>query len=108
LDFKATLEIVVIEDIPINRFDKPMNKLAKTERDLGGVPSSGQTYDYNALDRNRKVTSTNTLKTTHKAKTPSLFVEGRRNGKGVLDRTLRDWAKQRSKRTDYDPTIAAG
>jgi hypothetical protein len=24
----------------INRFDKPMNKLSQTERDLGGVPSS--------------------------------------------------------------------
>jgi hypothetical protein len=76
----------------INRFDKPMNKLSQTERDLGGVPSSELILSQHT-GQVSKLTSINTLVTIPKDKMLYLFAK-----KGIwegmpFDRTLRDWLK---------------
>jgi hypothetical protein len=92
----------------IHRFDKPMNKLSQTERDLGGVPSSGAdiiTQHWTGIE-------------THIDKYVGHYVQGQNvhpvrdegeMGSMPFDRTLRDWKKFNvAKRTDFDATIASG
>jgi len=92
----------------INRFDKPMNKLSQTEKDLGGVPSSGADI----------ITSHWTGIESYIDKYVGKYVQGQNTfavreegemGSMPFDRTLKDWAKFNvAKRTDFDATIASG
>jgi len=92
----------------INRFDKAMNKLTQTEKDLGGVPSSGAdiitqhwTEIESYIDKyvGYYVQGQNTFATRNEGEIGSM----------PFDRTLRDWAKfDVSKRTNFDATIASG
>jgi hypothetical protein len=61
----------------INRFDKPMNKLSQTERDLGGVPSSELILSQHT-GQVSKLTSINTLVTIR----TKCFTYSRRRGYG--------------------------
>ena len=92
----------------IHRFDKPMNKLSQTERDLGGVPSSGVdiiTQHWTGIE-------------TYIDKYVGNYVQGQNihpvrdegeMGSMPFDRTLRDWRKFNvAKRTEFDATIASG
>lgn len=92
----------------IHRFDKPMNKLTQTEKDLGGVPSSGAdiiTQHWTGIE-------------TYIDKYVGYYVQGQHThpvrdegemGSMPFDRTLKDWAKFNvAKRTEYDATIASG
>ena len=92
----------------INRFDRPMNKLSPTEKDLGGVPSAGADI----------ITSHWTGIETYIDKYVGHYVQGQNIhpvreegeiGSMPFDRTLRDWAKfDVSKREKFDATIASG
>ncbi len=92
----------------IHRFDKPMNKLSQTERDLGGVPSSGADI----------ITQHWTSIETYIDKYVGNYVQGQNVhpvrdegeiGSMPFDRTLRDWKKFNvAKRTEFDATIASG
>ena len=92
----------------INRFDKPMNRLSQTEKDLGGVPSTGADI----------ITSHWTGIETYIDKYVGYYTQGQNTfavreegemGSMPFDRTLRDWAKFNvAKRTDFDATIASG
>ncbi len=92
----------------IHRFDKPMNKLTQTEKDLGGVPSSGVdiiTQHWTGIE-------------SYIDKYVGYYVQGQNTfpvrdegemGSMPFDRTLRDWVKfDVSKRTNFDATIASG
>ena len=92
----------------IHRFDKPMNKLSQTEKDLGGVPSSGVdiiTQHWTGIETyiDKYVGNYTQGQNLHPVR-----VEGEM-GSMPFDRTLRDWAKFNvAKRTDFDATIASG
>lgn len=92
----------------INRFDKPMNKLSQTEKDLGGVPSSGAdiiTTHWTGIESyiDKYVGHYNQGQHTFPVRD-----EGEM-GSMPFDRTLRDWSKFNvAKRTEYDATIASG
>jgi len=85
-----------------------MNKLTQTEKDLGGVPSSGAdiitqhwTEIESYIDKyvGYYVQGQNTFATRNEGEIGSM----------PFDRTLRDWAKfDVSKRTNFDATIASG
>lgn len=92
----------------INRFDKATSKLSQSERDLGGVPSSGAdiiTQHWTGIE-------------TYIDKYVGPYVQGQNTfavrdegemGSMPFDRTLRDWAKfDVAKRTNFDATIASG
>lgn len=92
----------------INRFDKPMNKLSQTEKDLGGIPSSGAdiiTQHWTGIE-------------TYIDKYVGYYAQGQNIhpvreegeiGSMPFDRTLKDWAKFNvAKRTEFDATIASG
>lgn len=92
----------------INRFDKAMSKLSQTERDLGGVPSSGAdiiTQHWTGIE-------------SYIDKYVGYYVQGQNifaireegdMGSMPFDRTLKDWAKfDVAKRTNFDATIASG
>jgi hypothetical protein len=92
----------------INRFDKPMSKLSQTEKDLGGIPSSGADI----------ITSHWTGIESYIDKYVGKYVQGQNTmavrdegemGSMPFERTMRDWAKFNvAKRTDFDATIASG
>lgn len=92
----------------INRFDKPMNRLTQTEKDLGGVPSSGAdiiTQHWTGIETyiDKYVGYYNQGQHTHPVR------EEGEMGSMPFDRTLRDWAKFNvAKRTEFDATIASG
>lgn len=92
----------------INRFDKPMNRLTQTEKDLGGVPSSGAdiiTQHWTGIE-------------TYIDKYVGYYIQGQHThpvreegemGSMPFERTLRDWARFNvAKRTNFDATIASG
>jgi hypothetical protein len=92
----------------INRFDKPMNKLSQTERDLGGAPSSGQEIINAHWTGIESYIDKYVGNYSQGQNTFSVREEGEM-GSMPFDRTLRDWSKFNvAKRTDYDATIAAG
>jgi hypothetical protein len=92
----------------INRFDKQMTKLSQTEKDLGGVPSSGADI----------ITSHWTGIESYIDKYVGNYEQGQNTfavrekgemGTMPFDRTLRDWCKFNvAKRTEFDATIASG
>jgi hypothetical protein len=92
----------------IHRFDKPMNKLSQTEKDLGGVPSSGVdiiTQHWTGIETyiDKYVGNYTQGQNLHPVR-----VEGEM-GSMPFDRTLRDWARFNvAKRTEFDATIASG
>jgi hypothetical protein len=92
----------------INRFDKPINKLSQTERDLGGAPSSGQEIINAHWTGIESYIDKFVGKYAQGQNTFAVREEGEM-GSMPFDRTLRDWSKFNvAKRTDYDATIAAG
>lgn len=92
----------------INRFDKPMTKLSQTEKDLGGVPSSGAdiiTSHWTGIESyiDKYVGK------YHQGQNTFAVREEDEMGSMPFDRTLRDWSKFNvAKRTDFDATIASG
>lgn len=92
----------------IHRFDKPMNKLSQTEKDLGGVPSSGVdiiTQHWTGIETyiDKYVGYYTQGQNTHAVR------EEGEMGSMPFDRTLRDWARFNvAKRTEFDATIASG
>jgi hypothetical protein len=92
----------------INRFDKPMNKLSQTEKDLGGVPSSGAdiiTTHWTGIETyiDKYVGKYNQGQNTFAVRDEDEM------GSMPMDRTLRDWSKfDVTKRTNFDATIASG
>lgn len=92
----------------ITRFDKPMNRLSQTEKDLGGVPSSGQdiiTLHWTGIESyiDKYVGRYRQGQNTHAVR------EDNEIGSMPFNRTLNDWLKFNvSKRTAYDATISSG
>ncbi|MES2864091.1 MAG: hypothetical protein V4666_08235 [Bacteroidota bacterium] len=92
----------------INRFDKPMSKLSQTERDLGGIPSSGEEI----------ITTHWTGIETYIDKYVGYYAQGQNTfavreegemGSMPFERTLMDWSQFNvAKRTNFDATIASG
>lgn len=92
----------------INRFDKPMNKLSQTERDLGGAPSSGQEI-INAHWTGIESYIDKYVGNYAQGQNTFAIREEGEMGSMPFDRTLRDWSKFNvAKRTDFDATIASG
>lgn len=92
----------------INRFDKPMTKLSQTERDLGGVPSSGADIITSHWTGIESYIDKYVGKYEQGQNTFAVREEGEM-GSMPFDRTLRDWSKFNvAKRTDFDATIASG
>ncbi len=92
----------------INRFDKAMSKLSQTERDLGGIPSSGE----------EMITTHWTGIESYIDKYVGYYAQGQNTfpvreegemGSMDFERTLRDWSQFNvAKRTNFDATIASG
>jgi len=92
----------------INRFDKPMNKLSQTEKDLGGIPSSGADIITSHWTGIESYIDKYVGKYCQGQNTFAVREEGEM-GSMPFDRTLKDWAKFNvAKRTDFDATIASG
>jgi hypothetical protein len=92
----------------INRFDKPMSKLSQTEKDLGGIPSSGAdiiTSHWTGLESYIDKYVGN----YHQGQNDIAIREEGEMGSMPFERTLRDWAKFNVKdRTAFDASIASG
>ena len=92
----------------INRFDKPMNKLSQTEKDLGGIPSSGEevirthwTSIESYIDK--------WVGPYYQGQNTFAVREEGEMGSMPFERTLRDWLKfDVANRTKFDATIASG
>lgn len=92
----------------INRFDKPMNRLSQTEKELGGVPSSGNDIITQHWTGIESYIDKYVGKYEQGQNTFAIREEGEM-GSMPFDRTLRDWAKFNvKKRTEFDATIASG
>ena len=92
----------------INRFDKPMSKISQTEKDLGGIPSSGAdiiTSHWTGLESYIDKYVGN----YHQGQNDIAIREEGEMGSMPFERTLRDWAKFNVKdRTAFDASIASG
>lgn len=92
----------------INRFDKPMNKLSQTEKDLGGIPSSGADIVTSHWTGIESYIDKYVGKYCQGQNTFAVREEGEM-GSMPFDRTMRDWAKFNvAERTKFDATIASG
>jgi hypothetical protein len=92
----------------INRFDKPMNKLSQTEKDLGGVPSSGDEMIRTHWTGIESYIDKYVGKYVQGQNTNAAREEGEM-GSMPFERTLRDWLGFNVKdRTKFDATIASG
>lgn len=92
----------------LTRFDKVMNRLSPVEKELGGIPSSGDdviTMHWTAIESyvQKYVGIYNKGEETHRIR------EDGEPGSMPFNRTLNDWLKFNvAKRTDFDATIASG
>jgi len=88
----------------MNRPDKHLNKLSKSEKELGGIPNSSED-----VKQSHAAAIESYIEKNVGLDFEGQFRESDTMGSMLFTRTLEDWAKfDISNRTQYDATISSG